>query len=373
MRLNERASWQGTTRSLVMTIGQDPVDRPLIRRQLPALERPMQPYRRTLQVALLIAVGQASHPDAVAGEVSPNQVISALEQTFGVHPGERRNHIKGTCAAGTFVGYEAVRPYTRSALFNGQPVPVIARFSLPGGNPHVADTARTPRGLALEFVLAEGGRQHMTMLNTPVFGASSPQTFLNDIVAKQPSKETGKPDPERIKAFHASHADSRAQAEFLARHNPPPSWANSSYFGIHTFKFLNRASSVTLVRWRFVPKDGAVELTDAQLASAPQQFLEANLIERVRRGPVQWDMIVTIGEPGDPETDPTRPWPADRHEIKAGTLTIASAQPQKGAACEKVNFDPLVMSDGIQPTNDPVLLFRSPAYAISFGKRLSGQ
>jgi catalase len=38
-----------------------------------------------------------------------------------------------------------------------------------------------------------------------------------------------------------------------------------------------------------------------------------------------------------------------------------------------VNFDPLVMSDGVQPTNDPVLLFRSPAYAISFGKRLSGQ
>ncbi|HEY5809176.1 MAG TPA: hypothetical protein VIT67_14480 [Povalibacter sp.] len=43
-----------------------------------------------------------------------------------------------------------------------------------------------------------------------------------------------------------------------------------------------------------------------------------------------------------------------------------------GASCEKINFDPLVMADGIQPTNDPVLLFRSPAYAISFGKRLSG-
>jgi catalase len=46
--------------------------------------------------------------------------------------------------------------------------------------------------------------------------------------------------------------------------------------------------------------------------------------------------------------------------------------PQAGAACEKINFDPLVMSDGIAPTNDPVLLFRSPAYAISFGKRISG-
>ncbi len=213
----------------------------------------------------------------------------------------------------------------------------------------------------------------MTMLNTPVFGASSPQTFLNDIVAKQPRGDTGKPDPERIKAFHAAHPDSRAQSEFLARHNPPASWVSSSYFGIHTFKFVSRESSTTLVRWRFVPRDGEVELTDAQLSSAPQQFLEANLIERVRRGPVHWDMIVTIGEAGDPEIDPTKLWPQDRREIRAGTLTIVSAQPQKGAACEKVNFDPLVMSDGIQPSNDPVLLFRSPAYAISVGKRLSGQ
>lgn len=326
-----------------------------------------------LQAMFMAAAVQTAPSYTDASEVRPEQVISALEQTFGVHPGERRNHIKGTCAAGTFTGLPAARLYTRSALFSGVPVPVIARFSLPGGNPHAPDTARTPRGLALEFALANGSRQHMTMLSTPVFGSSSPQTFLNEIIAKQPRAATGKPDPERVKAFHAAHADSRAQAEFLARHNPPPSWASSSYFGIHTFKFVNKESSTTLVRWRFAPKAGEAELTDAQLASSPRQFLEAELIERLRRGPVQWDMIVTIGEAGDPETDPTRLWPQDRREIKAGTLTILSAQPQKGAACEKVNFDPLVMSDGIQPTNDPVLLFRSPAYAISFGKRLSGQ
>jgi catalase len=46
---------------------------------------------------------------------------------------------------------------------------------------------------------------------------------------------------------------------------------------------------------------------------------------------------------------------------------------QKGAECETINYDPLVMADGIAPSNDPVLRFRSPAYAVSFGKRLSGQ
>jgi catalase len=54
-------------------------------------------------------------------------------------------------------------------------------------------------------------------------------------------------------------------------------------------------------------------------------------------------------------------------------LTITQAMIQSGAECEKINFDPLVMADGIAPTNDPVLLFRSPAYQISFAKRLSGK
>jgi catalase len=334
----------------------------------------MQRHHHSLLTGIcLVASAHFSQPSAAAADVRPDQVISALEQSSGVHPGQRRNHIKGTCAAGTFVGLPAARAYSRSALFEGEPVPVIARFSLPGGNPKAPDTARTPRGLALEFELSDGSKHHMTMLNTPVFGSSSPQTFLNEVIAKRPIARTGKPDPERIRAFHAAHPDSRAQSEYLARHSPPPSWANTSYFGIHTFKFVNRESATTLVRWRFVPKDGEVELTDAQLASSPQHFLEADLIERLRRGPVHWEMIVTIGKAGDAENDPTTLWPVDRQEIKAGTLTIVSAQPEKGAACEKVNFDPLVMSDGVQPTNDPVLLFRSPAYAISFGRRLSGQ
>lgn len=305
-------------------------------------------------------------------EVTADQVVSALEGTFGVHAGERRNHIKGTCATGEFVGSPEARVYTRSALFSGKPLPVVARFSMPGGNPKVPDTARNPRGMALEFRLPDGSLQHMTMLNTPVFGAASPQTFFDDIVAKKPDPATGKPDPEKIKAFKASHPDSWPQADFLAKHNPPASWANSSYFGIHTFKFVNGDNRTTLVRWRFVPRDGEKRLSDDEIKSLPPNFLERILIERTLRGPVHWDMILTIGVPGDPEDNPTLSWPTDRKEVKIGTLTIASATPQEGAECERINFDPLVMSDGIEPTNDPVLVFRSPAYAISFGKRLSG-
>ena len=323
-------------------------------------------------IALAVATGLALSAAAAAqGEVTADQVVTALEGTFGVTSGQRRNHIKGTCAAGEFTGTaEAVR-YSRSTLFSGKPVPVVARFSLAGGNPKAPDTAKSARGMALEFQLPDGRLQHMAMLNTPVFGAAQPQTFLDLMLAMKPDPATGKPDPEAMKAFKASHPDNHAQAEFLAKNNPPPSYANSSYFGIHTFRFVDGDGKATAVRWRFVPQDGEKRLTDDELKSAPPSFLEAALIERTKQGPVKWDMIVTIGVQGDTEDNPTVAWPEERQQVKVGTLTLtaASAQ-QKGVDCEPINFDPLVTADGIAPTDDPVLRFRSPAYAVSFAKRM---
>ena len=173
--------------------------------------------------------------------------------------------------------------------------------------------------------------------------------------------------------FAATHPDNKGQADFLAANNPPPSYANTSYYGIHTFKFIDKANETTLVKWRFDPEDGEKELTDAELKSMPADFLEQALIERTKQGPVRWDMWITIGEPGDTQDDPTLLWPKERKEVKAGTLTFTGAMPQDGAECKNINYDPLVMSDGIAPTDDPVLLFRSPSYAVSFVKRLQGQ
>lgn len=304
---------------------------------------------------------------------SAPQVVEAIEGTFGVNKGERRNHTKGTCAIGDFVGTQEASALSKSPLFSGQSIPVIARFSLSGGNPKAPDTAKSGRGLALEFKLPGGQIHHITMLNTPMFGAANPQTFLDLMLAMKADPATGKPDPEKIKAFKANHPDNQAQADFLASNNPPTSYANSSFWGIHTFKFVDKQNKVTMVRWQFVPQDGEKRLTEDELKTAGANFLEQTLIERMQKGPAHWDMMVSIGQPGDPEDNPTLIWPDDRKKLKAGTLTITSAKPQKGAECEPINFDPLAMAEGIEPTNDPILLFRSPAYAVSFGKRLSGQ
>src|SRR5258705_5477930 len=152
--------------------------------------------------------------------------------------------------------------------------------------------------MALEFRLPNGDLQHITMINTPMFFAAMPRTFLDKMRALRRDPATGTPSPEALAAFGASHPDNRGQAKFLADHNPPASYATSAYFGIHTFKFIDRANKVTLVRWRFVPEDGEKAHTDSELKSTPRDFLERALIYRTRHGPVRRAMLLTIRVPG---------------------------------------------------------------------------
>ena len=85
---------------------------------------------------------------------------------------------------------------------------------------------------------------------------------------------------------------------------------------------------------------------------------------------MRFDWIMVLGEPGDTDDDPSRPWPAGRPVFKAGTLSV---QRSGGEACTPINFDPNVLSAGFSAGADPILRMRSPAYAISFGLRLGGQ
>ncbi|NMH64256.1 catalase family peroxidase [Shewanella salipaludis] len=333
----------------------------------------MSSYKKfTSLLVLASAAGLGMAAQAFAADpVDPNQMIAAMEKAFGVTPGQRRNHTKGTCASGEFVGLKAGAQYSRSALFSGTTIPVVARFSLGGGNPHASDSDKGGRGMALEFKLGKE-LQHMTMLNVPVFGASVPGTFYDLLVALAPDEKTGKPDPEKMKLFRESHPDFHGMSSFIGSHNPPANYANAPYYSLHAFKFVDKTDKQTLVRWEFQPQDGMRPLTDAEMNKGETDFLENALIERTQAGPVKWDMFITLGQAGDSEVDASKPWPEDRLKVQVGTLALTSASNQTNGSCEPINFDPLVLADGIMATPDPVLRARSAAYAISFGKRLSG-
>src|SRR6267154_504533 len=289
------------------------------------------------------SAGEAPLPVASEGgeELVAVAVNDALEGAYGRHEGKRRNHTKGLGAVGYFVGTKEAAELSRSGLFAGDRIEVIARFSTAGGDPSASDSERSPRGMGLEFRLKGGALHHMTMIHTPMFFARTPSTFLDKFLALAKDVHTGKADPGKLAAFMKQHPDQAAQFHFLETNNPPASYANSAFYGIHTFRFIDHNARSTNVRWR------------------------------LKQGSIHWDMIVTIGEPGDPEDDPTILWPSGRREIRAGTLTLISSSPDQVSGAYNINFDPMLMADGIEPTNDPVLRFRSSSYAISHSRRLT--
>jgi catalase len=305
-------------------------------------------------------------------DTTGRELVYSLEQAYGVHKGQRRNHTKGVGARGSFIGNPEMSRYSCSELFSGEKIDVVARFSIAGGNPHVVDSDPSPRGMALEFRLPNGALQHMTMLHTPMFFAVVPKTFFDKFVALTPDPATGKPNPERFKAWMQTHPDATAQDDFLAQYPPPPSYANSAYFSIHTFKFVDSKGDVTMVRWRFEPHDGVKHILEAAVNDKEDGFLQSALIERAKQGPILWDMIVTIGQPGDPVDNATVLYPKDRVEVKAGTLSLDYAAPQEEAGSYGINFDPLVLAKGIEATDDPILQARSSSYGVSYSRRLRG-
>ena len=58
-----------------------------------------------------------------------------------------------------------------------------------------------------------------------------------------------------------------------------------------------------------------------------------------------------------------------RDAIDAGTLAVAAIESEAAGNCRDMEFDPLVLPSGIEPSDDPMLSARSAAYSVSFTRR----
>ncbi len=84
---------------------------------------------------------------------------------------------------------------------------------------------------------------------------------------------------------------------------------------------------------------------------------------------MRWRLVLTVGTGEDPTHDATLPWPADRRTVDAGMLTLDSVQADAAGNARDINFDPLVLPPGIEPSDDPLLSARSAVYAASYRRR----
>src|SRR5260370_20400220 len=106
-------------------------------------------------------------------------VNDALEGAYGRHKGKRRNHTKGFGTTGYVVGAKEAARLSQSALFDGDRIEVIGRFSISGGDTTASDSEPGPRGMRPECRLRNGSVHHITMIHTPMFFARTPSTFLD--------------------------------------------------------------------------------------------------------------------------------------------------------------------------------------------------
>lgn len=323
---------------------------------------------------LLLAAAAASSalPLAAQAQVSqPQAQVDALEGLFGKHPGSRRSGAKGLCASGYFVGNPVGRSLSSATVFNGDKVPVVARFSLGGGNAKASDKSRSVRGLALQFKPANGEQWLSANISAPVFFVARPEQFAPFMEARTADPATGKPDPAKLKAFNDANPETLLQAAYLAKAPIPASYGAVNYWGANAFEFVNAKGESQFVRWQFIPEQGVQGLSEDQLKTLPDDFLADELRKRVAAAPVVFDFSVQLAEKDDSLTDPTQVWPASRKLLPAGKLTIDRVEASAGGACDAVNFNPLVLPRGIKPSADPVLTARAAPYAISQGRRLS--
>jgi catalase len=301
--------------------------------------------------------------------LTPARMIDGFEQANGAHPGFRRNHAKGLCFTGYFDSNGNGVALSRASVFFAGRIPVIGRFALAGGQPFQADAPHTVRSMAVLFTLPSGEEWRSGMNNIPVFAVNTPQAFYDQILAFAPDPVTGKPDPEKISAFLATNPAS-AKAIQLIKNAPVSSgFDNSTYNSLDAFHFIDAQGKDTTVRWSMMPVQPFEPPSAAQPTQSAPNYLFDALIASVQERPLQWHLMITIGEPGDPTNDATLPWPPERKQIDVGTLTVDHVESEDASPARDINFDPLVLPSGIEPSDDPLLSARSAAYAQSFTRR----
>jgi catalase len=303
------------------------------------------------------------------GALTQDRMIDRFEEVNGPHPGFRRNHAKGVCITGYFDSNGNGVAISKAAIFAVGRVPVLGRFAFAGGQPYVADTPGNVRSLAVLFKLPTGEEWRSGMVDIPVFPVATPQAFYDQLAAFAPDPATGKPDPAKVHDFLGEYPESAKALPLILGRAVSSGFENGTFNALDAFRFINANGDVANVRWSMVSLQPFEPVSATQPAQVDKNYLFDALIASVHDHPLQWRLVVTIADPGDPTNDATLPWPPGRRQIDAGTLTVDHIESEDTSPIRDINFDPLILPSGIASSDDPLLSARSAAYSVSFTRR----
>ena len=294
------------------------------------------------------------------------RAVDAINAVSGEHPGHRAAHAKGTLLAGTFEATDAARSLTRAPHMQGSPVEATVRFSNGGGDPAVPDRAKEGRGMAVKLYLDDGGTTDMVGLSLPCFFVRTPEDFIEFTEARRPDPETGEPDMQKVGAWFGEHPEAGPAIQAALAAQPPESYATVAYNGIHSFRWVNADGDGRFVRFRWEPEAGERSISEDEARERGDDYLQEEIAGRAGAGFRLW---LTLAEDGDPVDDPTALWPEERERVEVGRLELSGPDERRERGDDVLVFDPMRLTDGIEPSNDQILRFRPRAYAVSVERR----
>ena len=294
-------------------------------------------------------------------EGTAEQIHELLRASPTSSPTHRALHARGTLATGTFRASSELAGRTTAAHLQGGDTPAVVRFSHPAGDPAGADSVPSSRGCAVKLRTLAGPHD-LVAVSAPAFPVRDGRAFLDLLAARAPDPATGGPDPERMGAFMDAHPESLPVIAAAMAARVPRSYATLVYNGLHTFFLIDAAGSRQPFRYSWEPPGGESFLDPDETIGLD---LAAELGARLEAGAAVLDLVVRLGEPGDPTDDPTAIWP-ERPSIVAGRLEIRAVH----AETEPVIFDPSNVTDGLGvPDGDEILALRRLVYGLSYAHR----
>ena len=339
-----------------------------------------------------VAAVQTAQPRGDWESPEPREAVAAVRAVFGgCYPGYRAAHARGTVVRGKFIPAGGARDLTTAQFMRQGPIDVTARFSSASGDPSKPDNTRDPRGMAVRFHPPGGDLTDIVAISLPCFFVKTPQDFQMLSQALRRGRFLPFQLLELLR-FVAGHPESWKGLR-RARPQPPPSYANCRYNALHTFVWEDANHIRRYVRYSWRPGDGEASLTGREARKLPRDYLYQDLHDRLGRRParpIRFTFEVQLASQEDVREkrigDPTKVWPQSRdrilpatvdavddstlHKTKARVLSAGVLELNDLAdPLEQLRFDPVPRVDGLEPSDDEILLFRPPAYEVSAQQR----
>lgn len=299
-------------------------------------------------------------------------ILEQFDKLFGLHPGFRPAHAKGTMLSGTFTPSAQAALLTRAPHIQRTSTPVTVRFSNSTGVPVIPDNDPNaePRGMAVRFHLAEHSHTDIVSHSTDGFPTQNGDEFLGLLTALATSDLAAPSDPANPKPIEKFLGSHPAALAFVQTPKPAPSsFARDTYFGVTAYHFANADGDTRFGRYRIIPAAGNEFLDAAATATKSPNYLFDELKERIARGPIEFRVAVQLAEGGDIVDNATIHWPADRALLELGTIVLTKPVGNDAAEQKQIIWDPIPRVDGIEPSADPLLELRAAIYLMSGRRR----